>query len=201
MRNGKKRTANLSLKRLREIVGTTKKGMTQKQFAAMIGASLPLIKAVESGQYHVKEPLARKIAIATGAQLMMWDFRNYPKTGKAERVPVPNGKIFWLPLGEEMASDSAMQRPRPSVPARLSSPANYERKHYEFHRRFFKTGPEAAKLALKEALPKIEELFKAAAKPGVAGIKDRLPALRASLWNWMHEASDKFKLGIRPPGD
>lgn len=186
MQKTRKRTPNRSLKRLREIVGTEGRPMTQKQFAAMVGVSLPLIKAVESGQYPVTVKLAHKIALATGAQLTWWDFRI--RRGRA-KVPVPNGKILWVPIGEDMDD------PSPSRAKRL--PHDYTRKHFDHHRRFFRTDPEAAEMAIKEVVPVIEKLFLAASKPGVAGVKHRLPTVRASFWDWVRETNRAFSLNVK----
>ena len=111
--------------------------MTQKQFAAMAGVSLPSIKAVESGQYPVKPRLAHKIALATGAQLLWWDFR-HTHQGKVKRRPVPDGEIYWLPMGDSMCDEIIESGKRPE---RL-----YTRKHFNLHRRFFQTDSSAAKL-------------------------------------------------------
>ncbi len=73
---------------------------------------------------------------------------------------------------------------------------DYTREHFDFHRRFFQTSPEAAKLAIREAVPALEKAFNAASLKGVAGVKDRLPALRASFWDWLRESNESFRLGL-----
>lgn len=180
-----RRVANESLKNLRKIIG-----VTQKKFAAMVGVSLPSIKAVESGQYPVKWPLANKISTATGAQLLWWDFH----PGHQGKFPVPNGKIYWVPIGEEMADDSRTTK------SRLSH-TEYTMKHFEYHRRFFRSDSKAAELAIKEVLPVIKDMFLEASKPGLAGLKHRLPAMRRSLWNWICDAKKQFNLAIKLPHD
>jgi hypothetical protein len=156
----------------------------------MVGVSLSLIKNVEYGEYPVGRPLANKIALATGAQLLGWDLRP-TKNGKAKRIPVPNGKIYWLPRGEAMAED---------VIGRRNLGRDYTPEHFEYHRQFFKTDVKAADLALKEITPVLRALFEKAAKSGLAGLNHRLPALRASLWNWISDANHKLKLGVKLPG-
>ncbi len=177
MKKAKKRVPNLSLKKLREIIGANGEPMTQKQFASMVGVSLPLIKAVESGQVPLTEKLQRNIEIATGA-IFAWP--HYKETGlEIERAP--NGEVWGAMLhvgGGRLSRD-------------------YSRAHWERHQRFYASDDHAANLALKEAMPALEALFTAAAKPGVAGAKHRLPSLRASLQEWMREANENFKLGVR----
>ena len=185
---------NRSLKRLREILGEPGKPITQRQFAAMVGASLPSIKAVERGEYPIKPPLARKVVLATGAQLTWPVIRG----GRLEHVPLPNGEIRWMPIGEAMANE-CMQTKHPG--------RAYTRTHFDIHRRFFGflgidwTNPaeckRAAERALERCMPSLRALFVAAAKPGVAGLNHRLPGLYASLENWMSKEDRAFKLTRR----
>ena len=57
--------------------------------------------------------------------------------------------------------------------------------------------PAAAMARMEEMMPELRSLFLAAAKPGVAGIRNRLPAfVRAFRW-WMAEASETFQLGVQ----
>lgn len=181
---------NKSLTLLREIIGSDGKPMTQKKFAAMVGVCLSSIKNAEYGGNTVGRPLANKIALATGAQLLWWDFR-HPKNGKVKRIPVPNGKIYWLPIGEAIAGDAIGGK---------NLGRDYTPKHFEYHRQFFKTDVKAADLALKEITPVLRALFEKAAKSGLAGLNHRLPALRASLWDWISDANHKLKLGVKLPG-
>ncbi len=120
---------NLSLKKLREITG-----LTQRDFSVMVGVSLPLIKMVECGLKPLTEGLAGKILIATGGRLIWWDFSKI-RNGKVSRVPVPNGKIYWVAMGEEMTEDLMYKK------TKLLSRTEYSREHFDYHRRFFKTDP------------------------------------------------------------
>ena len=73
-----------------------------------------------------------------------------------------------------------------------------------FDRQFFdkwiqdlgKSHDKAAKDSLEYAWPIVEALFYAAAKPGKAGLPRRVPALRESLWEWIIEQNQHFKLGV-----
>jgi transcriptional regulator with XRE-family HTH domain len=181
VKNTKKRGPNLSLKKLREIIGSNGEAMTQKQFASMLGVSLALIKAVETGQVPMTEKLARNIEIATGA-IFFW--RHNKKKGMELKSP-PNGKVWgvWLKIDGKGEIKSLGR--------------DYTKEHFERHRRLFASEPYAADAAIREACPLIQEMFKAAAKPGVAGARHRLPSLRASLQDWMREANETFNLGVR----
>jgi transcriptional regulator with XRE-family HTH domain len=163
----RKRQPNLFLIKLRKEI----LGMTQVQFAAMVGVSLPLIKGVETGQLPLADRLARKIRIATGATML---------DGKV-------AKVFCLrPLGGgESTSPLAKE---------------YTKEDFERHRTLFKSNKEAADTALRDVLPFLISLFKKASKSGVAGTNHRLPALTASLWDWMDTARKEFKVNVSWPG-
>ena len=105
--------------------------MTQKQFAAMVGVSLPLIKAVESGQYDAKEKLARKIALETGAVL-----------GK-------NGKVVWLGFRAPVIENRNDA---------LSSGKSYESKHRNLFKEFWETTAEEIEKTIERQIKKYKKL-------------------------------------------
>jgi DNA-binding XRE family transcriptional regulator len=185
MKQNRRRTVNQSLKNLRAILG-----MTQPQFAALVGVSLQLIKGVETGQFPLAKGLARKIQMATGAVFSLPHIEKHRGTYRRLERPVKNGDVKFFIRGEGMAYSLMDSK-------RVRSGEEYTPEHFEVHRRFFQTNHEAAKLALKEVMPAIEAVFAAAAKPGVAGMKHRLPGLRASLWDWIREANRAFKLNVQ----
>ena len=155
----KKRVPHLGLKKLREIIGSNGEPMTQRQFAAMVGVSLPLIKAVETGQVPMTDKLARNVEIATGA-VFVWP--HYRQNGTTLEY-APNGKVW--SIWREIDANNRL----------LSSGRDFTKITFERHRRFYGSNAEAAAMAIKEAVPLIEEMFRAAAKPGLAGAKHRLP--------------------------
>jgi hypothetical protein len=159
--------------------------MNQKQFAAMVGVSLPLVKMVETGQQPLAESFARKIHIATGAVLSFPDLSG----NRLHWKPFSNGKVRYLPQGEGMADAL--------IASKKELGWEYTKEHFDWHREFFQSSPKAAELAMKEIVPALQELFLTAAKPGVAGLKHRLPAIRASLWDWMAETNKAFRLGLK----
>lgn len=55
---------NRSVARLREILG-----LTQSDFARLIGVSLDLIKGIETGRNRLTQPVAARIFVATGADV------------------------------------------------------------------------------------------------------------------------------------
>jgi hypothetical protein len=196
MQKGKNgRSGNRSLKKLREIIGGDRP-MTQKQFAAMVGVSLPLIKAVETGQLPLAKSLARKIEVATGAVFEMPRIQG----NRFRLKPLPDGRVGYV-MHLDVASDAPDGR---SIPfdgvIRKGLGPNYTKECFDWHRRFFESTPDAAKLALEEVVPALREIFFAASKPGVAGLRHRLPAARASLWDWVAETNKAFRLGVKLPG-
>src|ERR1700722_3960382 len=59
----RKKVRNQAVLGLRQILG-----VTQREFALLVGASLDLIKGVESGRNKLSRALARRIVMATGAE-------------------------------------------------------------------------------------------------------------------------------------
>ena len=165
----KKREPHAGLKKLRKILG-----QTQKQFAALVGVSVPLVKMVESGQQPLAQKFNEAIRVATGASL--WK-RDGPVFGcpSAGWSPLPNGKIVLGGWG--------YRHP-------------YTRKTFDWWQRH-QTGKAAALEDWKQIAPILKRLYLVAAEPGVAGVKPRLAALDASLWAWVWKADEDFQLGLR----
>jgi transcriptional regulator with XRE-family HTH domain len=127
---------------------------SQSQFAAMIGVSIHTVISVENGRNQLSENLARRIEIATGADLR----RRHP-----DQVAAVGGGPF---------TNAAFEAWR----ARFSSD-----KHN-------------AEGRFNEIKYWIELVLKAAAKPGRAGNRDRLPAVYMALTDWLAETRKAFKL-------
>lgn len=154
----------------------------------MVGVSLVLVKMVETGQQPMAKSFARKILIATGARF------DWPQFDKARVYykPLPNGEVGYIGIGGEAMAHAEIDSGK-----RLGR--KYTKEHFDWHRRFFKSNPAAAELALKEIVPTLKELFMAAAKSNTMAFTHRLPAIRASLWDWMAEADKAFGLGLKLP--
>lgn len=138
--------------KLREVIEKT-----QSQFAVMLGVSKDTIISVENGRNQLSWNLAKRIYIATGANLLkdLFPFTHSP--------------------GE-----------------------NYFRKDFEkWLSNYYPGNSQTAKDQFNRMQFWIETLFKAAAKPGVAGNRDRLPALHLSLVEWLESARKDFKLKER----
>lgn len=134
---------------LRKIIGKS-----QSQFAAMIGVSIHTVISVENGRNQLSEKLARRIQIATGADLL--------KRSKG-KVAAVGGDWFTKKLFDEWRS-------------RFSDDEN------------------SAKARFNEIKYWIELVLRAATKPGLAGNRDRLPAVFLSLVDWLNETRKTFKL-------
>ena len=129
-------------------------GKSQSQFAAMIGVSIHTIISVENGRNRLTPKLARRIQIATGANLL--------KSSKGKILEV-EGKEFTGKSFEEWRS-------------KFGSDENSVMGRFE------------------EIKFWIEVFFRAAARPGVGGNRDRFPAVYISLIDWLYETNKAFKL-------
>jgi DNA-binding XRE family transcriptional regulator len=70
----------------------------------------------------------------------------------------------------------------------------YTRKDFEEWHTRFSSEEHSAKERFEEIKYWVELVFRAAAKPGVAGNRDRLPAVYLSLVDWLHDTRQAFKL-------
>ena len=127
---------------------------SQSQFAAMIGVSIHTIISVENGRNQLSENLARRIEIATGA-----DLRRRHK----DRVAAVGGGTF-----SKNAFDDWRMR--------------------------FSSDRHNAEGRFNDVKYWIELVLKAAARPGKAGNRDRLPAVYMALTDWLAETRKTFKL-------
>ena len=168
----------LLIAQIRKIIGKS-----QSQFAALVGVSKHTIISVENGRNKLSKNLARRIQIATGAQILDGKFRFEPEYD----LPVadPSGK-FTPELSEFINS-------------RWDGTGKYDdlytRQDFEQWRAiFFPSTDEAAQKSFDQIKHWVEFIFKAAAKPGLAGNRDRLPAVYQSLVEWLNETRETFKL-------
>jgi transcriptional regulator with XRE-family HTH domain len=127
---------------------------SQSQFAAMIGVSIHTIISVENGRNQLSENLARRIEIATGADLRL---------RHKDQVAAVGGGTF-------------------------------TKAAFEGWRARFSSDKHNAEGRFNEIKYWIELVLKAAAKPGKAGNRDRLPAVYMALTDWLAETRKAFKL-------
>src|ERR1039457_4594330 len=124
------------LKNLRALVEKS-----QSRFAAMIGESKHNIISVENKRNPLTPRLARKIYLATGANL-------HPDV------------MHWVAVPGE----------------------NYTKRNFdEWRTKFFPSDDKTARQQFNRLKFWVELVFRAAAKSGVAGNRDRLPAICLSL--------------------
>lgn len=158
-------------------------GKSQSQFAALVGVSKHTIISVENGRNELSKNLTRRIYIATGAQILDGKFRLQPTFN----VPVadPTGKI--TPEISKFLDDLRDRTHQKQD--------QYTRQDFEKWRTlFFPSNDDAAQKSFDQIKPWVEFIFKAAAKPGAAGNRDRLPAVYQSLVEWLNETREAFKL-------
>lgn len=158
-------------------------GKSQSQFAALVGVSKHTIISVENGRNKLSKNLARRIQIATGAQILDGKFRFEPEYF----VPAAESPGKLTPKASKFLHD------------RWDGTGKYDdlytRQDFEQWRaNFFPSNAEAARKSFDEIKQWVEFIFKAAAKPGVAGNRDRLPAVYQSLVEWLNETKETFKL-------
>jgi DNA-binding XRE family transcriptional regulator len=122
-------------------------GKSQTQFATMIGVSKHTIISVENGRNQLSRKLAKRIEIATGADLLRSTLDNYTLD-----------------------------------------------QFNQWRTNYFPSNEASARKQFDEMKTWLKVVFLAAAKSGVAGNRDRLPAIRLSLAEWLDEARHNFKL-------
>ena len=162
---------------LRKIIGKS-----QSQFAAMVGVSKHTIISVENDRNKLSKNLARRIQLATGARILdknfRFEFTNIPaiegrQTLTPEALKFINRKFDRAAKGDNL----------------------YTREDFEQWRtNFFLTNDETARKQFDIIKIWVEYVFRAAAKPGIAGNRDRLPAVYQSLVEWLNETHEHFKL-------
>ena len=135
---------------LRKIIGKS-----QSQFAAMIGVSIHTVISVENGRNQLSENLARRVQIATGANLLH----------RAERQSRVRG---WRRVFQKRFLKHGV----PGSPAR-----NIRPKH-----------------VFEEIKYWIELVLRAAAGPGAAGNRDRLPS-RLLIPRWLAQRNPQHVQG------
>jgi DNA-binding XRE family transcriptional regulator len=136
------------LAELRKIIGKS-----QSQFAAMIGVSIHTVISVENERNQLSRNLARRIEIATGANLI-------------------EGKI-----------ESPFQ-------VTTYTPNDFER----WRRKYNPSNETTALKQFDEMKTLLKIVFLAAAKSGLAGNRDRLPAVCLSFREWLNNTRQQFKL-------
>jgi transcriptional regulator with XRE-family HTH domain len=147
-------------------------GKNQQDFAGMLGVSVDLIKSLECGRAVLTDKMAMRILFSTGARVGVWRKGSKP----AVLEPFIDGTVLnaWLK-------------------------APYTLGDFERHQQRRGSDQKSADVALGEVMPELKALFHAAAKPGPAGLKNRLPGLAVSLWDWIWENDERFKLGTEFP--
>jgi len=158
-------------------------GKSQSQFAVLVGVSKYAIIAVENGRNKLSKSLARRIQIATGAKILDENIRFEP--------------VSYLPVAEspgKLTPEAAkFLRSRWDGTGKFDD--LYTRKDFEQWRaNFFPSSDETARKSFDKIKQWVEFIFKAAAKPGVAGNRDRLPAVYQSLVEWLNETRENLKL-------
>jgi DNA-binding XRE family transcriptional regulator len=153
-------------------------GKSQSQFAAMIGVSKHTIISVENGRNKLSRNLARRIQMATGAEILDETLSFEPVIADYNALP-PEARKFmrrrWDGTGKY---------------DNLYTGEDFE----QWRTNFFSTNDEAARKLFDKIKKWVEFLFRAAAKPGVAGNRDRLPAVYQSLVEWLNQSLEHFKL-------
>jgi DNA-binding XRE family transcriptional regulator len=145
----KTKEAGLMVAKLRKIIDKS-----QSQFAAMLGVSKDTFVSVENGRNKLSWNLARRIYIATGANL----------SKEVLRVTQTPGENY------------------------------FQKDFIKWRSSYYPVTLQTAKNQFDRMQFWVETVFKAAAKPGLAGNRDRLPAVHLSLVEWLENARNDFKL-------
>jgi len=153
---------------LREIIGKT-----QSQFAAMIGVAKDTIISVENGRNDLSPKLAKLIKAATGAEI---------RDDRIEFEPLHG--IPHLESPPKLSPEQFMGTKRDYTPE------DFEK----WHTTYYQCDDELARKHYEKIKVWIEFIFRAAAKPGVAGNRNRFPAVYQSLVDWLNETRSTFKL-------
>jgi len=176
------KTSKDSVQLVAQLRDTIKK--SQSQFAAMVGVSKHTIISVENGRNQLSKNLARRIQIATGARIL---------DGKLRFAPEYNVPVAESP-GKLTQGAAKFLHNRRDGTGKYDD--LYTRQDFEQWRaNFFPSNYEAARKSFDKIKQWVEVIFKAAAaKPGIAGNRDRLPAVYQSLVEWLNETRGNFKL-------
>jgi transcriptional regulator with XRE-family HTH domain len=160
---------------LRQIIGKS-----QPQFAAMIGYSKHAIISVENGRNHLSPKLVKQILFATGAEITSQQIRFCPM------LPDDFSESFGK-LTPEAAAYWHNRRNR--------FDAAYTREDFDQWRaNFFPSNDETARKCCDAINIWLAYILRAAAKPGKAGNRDRLPAVFKTLLDCLDQTRKTFKL-------
>jgi DNA-binding XRE family transcriptional regulator len=164
-----------------ELRNTT--GKTQSQFAAMVGVSKDTIISVENGRNKLSPKLAKLIKAATGAIILDDHIEFEP--------------VYDIPHLESMPTLSEEQRTfmRREHDGTGNREHVYTREDFEKWRTtYYQCNDELARKHYDNIKKWIEVIFRAAAIPGLAGNRNRFPAVYQSFVDWLNETRSTFKL-------
>lgn len=155
-------------------------GKSQSQFAAIIGYSKHAVISVENGRNQLTPKLVKQILFATGAEITTQRIRFSPllPSGYTETFGklTPEADKFW--------------RNRPN-----GFDGEYTREDFDQWRaNFFPSNDETAHRCYDAISVWLDFVLRAAAKPGKAGNRDRLPAVFKTLLDCLDETRKTFKL-------
>src|ERR1019366_4040555 len=172
-----KNSANL-IAQLRKTIGKS-----QSQFAAMVGVSKHTIISVENGRNQLSRKLAKLIKAATGADILGDHIEFEPVYDIPHLEPRPK-------LSPEQLSFMRRRHDGTGNREHVYTRQDFERWRAEY----YPCNDETARKHYEKIKIWIEYIFRAAARPGVAGVRDRFPAVYQSLVDWLNEARSNFKL-------
>ena len=153
-------------------------GKSQSQFAAMIGVSKHTIISVENGRNKLSKNLASRIQMATGAEISDERLRFQPFMEGPSKLTPEARKFLHTRWDGTRKYDNL-----------------YTRQDFvQWRDNFYPSNDETARKLFDKIKMWVEFLFRAAAKPGVAQNRDRLPAIYQSLVQWLNESLENFKL-------
>jgi transcriptional regulator with XRE-family HTH domain len=158
-------------------------GKSQSQFAVMVGVSKHAIISVENGRNKLTQKLAKRIRVATGADITGENFRFEP-VGNIPAVENPH-----------KLTPEALNFLHRRYDGTGKYDDLYTREDFDQWRaNFYPSNDEVARKHFDQIKTWVEYLFRAAAKSSIAGNRDRLPAVRQSLVEWLDGARENFKL-------
>jgi DNA-binding XRE family transcriptional regulator len=158
-------------------------GKSQTQFAAMIGVSKHTIISVENGRNQLSPKLAKRIQAATGAEILDVNIRF---------APFGNNPRF---VGGTRLSQAVLDFTRQRWDGTGKYDKIYTREDFEqWRKNFYSCNDKTARDQFGKIKIWIEYVFRAAVKPGPAGMRDRFPAVYQSLIDWLNETQELFKL-------
>jgi DNA-binding XRE family transcriptional regulator len=158
-------------------------GKSQSQFAALVGVSKHTIISVENGRNQLTKKLTRRIQLATGAIISDGHIRFEP--------------VFDAPASKprNTLTPEALKFIRRRHDGTGTNDHLYTREDFEqWRENFYPSTDETARRVFDQIKMWVEFIFRAAAKPGVTGNRDRLPAVHQSLVEWLNETLENFKL-------